>query len=138
MMCVHVDVNCMAVIIFLTKYDWYFILKTICRPFDPQYYEDEFEDEEMLDEEGRTRLKLKVPFLALLLPFFFYKIKPRHTHLTVELLKMIFYAYCFINKWIYLPFQNIFRKKIYSFFSVKMSFFCDFSHCYTFLLLFKS
>lgn len=34
--------------------------KTICRPFDPQYYEDEFEDEEMLDEEGRTRLKLKV------------------------------------------------------------------------------
>ncbi|XP_067245912.1 RNA polymerase-associated protein LEO1 [Chanodichthys erythropterus] len=30
------------------------------RPFDPQYYEDEFEDEEMLDEEGRTRLKLKV------------------------------------------------------------------------------
>ncbi|OWK09744.1 LEO1 [Cervus elaphus hippelaphus] len=29
-------------------------------PFDPQYYEDEFEDEEMLDEEGRTRLKLKV------------------------------------------------------------------------------
>nr|XP_036876896.1 RNA polymerase-associated protein LEO1 [Manis javanica] len=38
----------------------YFILKTICRPFDPQYYEDEFEDEEMLDEEGRTRLKLKV------------------------------------------------------------------------------
>uniref|UniRef100_A0A8K9XEH3 RNA polymerase-associated protein LEO1 n=1 Tax=Oncorhynchus mykiss TaxID=8022 RepID=A0A8K9XEH3_ONCMY len=30
------------------------------RPFDSQYYEDEFEDEEMLDEEGRTRLKLKV------------------------------------------------------------------------------
>ncbi|NXX71942.1 LEO1 protein, partial [Spizella passerina] len=30
------------------------------RPFDPQYYEDEFEDEEMLDEEGRTRLKLKL------------------------------------------------------------------------------
>lgn len=32
----------------------------LSRPFDPQYYEDEFEDEEMLDEEGRTRLKLKV------------------------------------------------------------------------------
>ncbi|KAK3548625.1 hypothetical protein QTP70_015869, partial [Hemibagrus guttatus] len=32
----------------------------VCVPFDPQYYEDEFEDEEMLDEEGRTRLKLKV------------------------------------------------------------------------------
>ncbi|XP_050997537.1 RNA polymerase-associated protein LEO1-like isoform X1 [Acomys russatus] len=29
------------------------------RPFDPQYYEDEFEEEEILDEEGRTRLKLK-------------------------------------------------------------------------------
>ena len=41
------------------------MLKTICRTFDPQYYEDEFEDEEMLDEEGRTRLKLKVPFCAL-------------------------------------------------------------------------
>lgn len=47
-----------------------FILKTTCRPFDPQYYEDEFEDEEMLDEEGRTRLKLKVPFCALLISFF--------------------------------------------------------------------
>lgn len=35
---------------------WIFLF----RPFDPQYYEDEFEDEEMLDEEGRTRLKLKV------------------------------------------------------------------------------
>lgn len=34
--------------------------KICCRPFDPQYYEDEFEDEEMLDEEGRSRLKLKV------------------------------------------------------------------------------
>lgn len=42
----------------------------IFRPFDPQYYEDEFEDEEMLDEEGRTRLKLKVPFHVLLLSFF--------------------------------------------------------------------
>uniref|UniRef100_UPI00358DF868 RNA polymerase-associated protein LEO1 n=1 Tax=Myxine glutinosa TaxID=7769 RepID=UPI00358DF868 len=30
------------------------------RPFDAQYYEDEFEDDEMMDEEGRTRLKLKV------------------------------------------------------------------------------
>lgn len=30
------------------------------RPFDPQYYEDEFEDDETMDEEGRTRLKLKV------------------------------------------------------------------------------
>lgn len=36
--------------------------KICCRPFDPQYYEDEFEDEEMLDEEGRTRLKLKVKY----------------------------------------------------------------------------
>lgn len=38
------------------------------RPFDPQYYEDEFEDEEMLDEEGRTRLKLKVLLQFFLSP----------------------------------------------------------------------
>lgn len=38
----------------------WFTLCVFYRPFDPQYYEDEFEDEEMLDEEGRTRLKLKV------------------------------------------------------------------------------
>nr|XP_012618919.1 RNA polymerase-associated protein LEO1-like isoform X4 [Microcebus murinus] len=30
------------------------------KPFDPQFYEDEFEDEKVLDEEDRTRLKLKV------------------------------------------------------------------------------
>ncbi|XP_036297839.1 RNA polymerase-associated protein LEO1 [Pipistrellus kuhlii] len=30
------------------------------RPFDPQYYEDEFADEKVLDEEERTRLKIKV------------------------------------------------------------------------------
>ena len=31
------------------------------RPFDPQLYEDETEDDaELLDEDGRTRLKLKV------------------------------------------------------------------------------
>ncbi|KAM9714941.1 RNA polymerase-associated protein LEO1-like [Dama dama] len=30
------------------------------RPFDPQYYEDEFENKKMLDEEERTRLKLKI------------------------------------------------------------------------------
>nr|XP_019586187.1 PREDICTED: RNA polymerase-associated protein LEO1-like [Rhinolophus sinicus] len=30
------------------------------KPFDPQYYEDEFENEKLLDEEYRTRLKLKV------------------------------------------------------------------------------
>lgn len=30
------------------------------RPYDPQTYEDELEDEETLDEEGRARLKLKV------------------------------------------------------------------------------
>ena len=33
----------------------------VCRPFDPALYEDEVEDEnEILDEEGRARLKLKV------------------------------------------------------------------------------
>ncbi|XP_053449105.1 RNA polymerase-associated protein LEO1-like [Nycticebus coucang] len=30
------------------------------KPFDPQSYEDEFEDEKILDEEDRTRLRLKV------------------------------------------------------------------------------
>ncbi|XP_031524545.1 RNA polymerase-associated protein LEO1-like isoform X1 [Papio anubis] len=30
------------------------------KPFDPQFYEDEFEDEKVLDEEDRIRLKLKV------------------------------------------------------------------------------
>ncbi|CAH8834394.1 unnamed protein product [Trichobilharzia szidati] len=30
------------------------------RPFDPNYYEDELDEDEILDEEGRTRLKLKV------------------------------------------------------------------------------
>ena len=30
------------------------------RPFDPQTYEDEIDEEETLDEEGRARLKLKV------------------------------------------------------------------------------
>ena len=31
------------------------------RPFDPELYEDEGEDDDVLDEEGRARLKLKVP-----------------------------------------------------------------------------
>jgi len=30
------------------------------RPFDPLVYEDEIEEDELLDEEGRSRLKLKV------------------------------------------------------------------------------
>ena len=30
------------------------------RPFDVEHYEDEAEEEDELDEEGRTRLKLKV------------------------------------------------------------------------------
>merc|ERR1712179_255437 len=30
------------------------------RPYDPETYEDEIEDEDSLDEEGRARLKLKV------------------------------------------------------------------------------
>ncbi|ELU09383.1 hypothetical protein CAPTEDRAFT_221877 [Capitella teleta] len=30
------------------------------RPFDPQVYEDEIDEDEVMDEEGRTRLKLKV------------------------------------------------------------------------------
>ena len=31
-----------------------------CRPFDSELYEDEGEDDDVLDEEGRARLKLKV------------------------------------------------------------------------------
>lgn len=30
------------------------------KPFDPEIYEDEVEEEEQLDDEGRSRLKLKV------------------------------------------------------------------------------
>lgn len=46
-----------------------FILKTICRPFDPQYYEDEFEDEEMLDE-GSNQVKIKGTILCFTIFFF--------------------------------------------------------------------
>lgn len=55
-----------ALQLILETLEWYFyrfpdfLWIFFFRPFDPQYYEDEFEDEEMLDEEGRTRLKLKV------------------------------------------------------------------------------
>ncbi len=31
-----------------------------CRPFDSELYEDEVEDDDLLDDEGRARLKLKV------------------------------------------------------------------------------
>ena len=34
------------------------------RPFDPAVYEDEIEEDDLLDEEGRTRLKLKVCLLT--------------------------------------------------------------------------
>ena len=30
------------------------------RPFDENFYEDEIDEDEVLDEEGRTRMKLKV------------------------------------------------------------------------------
>ena len=30
------------------------------KPFDPETYEDEVEDDDILDDEGRSRLKLKV------------------------------------------------------------------------------
>lgn len=32
------------------------------RPYDNQTYEDEIDEDEVLDEEGRARLKLKVCF----------------------------------------------------------------------------
>ena len=35
------------------------------KPFDPSMYEDEMEEDEVLDEEGRARLKLKVHFLYI-------------------------------------------------------------------------
>merc|ERR1712226_1154602 len=35
-------------------------LSVDCKPFDPETYEDEIEDEENPDDEGRERLKLKV------------------------------------------------------------------------------
>ena len=34
----------------------------MCRPFDSDLYEDEGDDDDVLDEEGRARLKLKVSF----------------------------------------------------------------------------
>ena len=39
-------------------------LVAVCRPFVPDLYEDEGEDDDVLDEEGRTRLKLKVQFVC--------------------------------------------------------------------------
>ena len=45
-------------------------LSVEARPFDPAMYEDEVEDDELLDEEGRARLKLKV-FKCLDLLFVF-------------------------------------------------------------------
>ena len=40
------------------------------KPFDPEVYEDEIEEEEQLDEEGRSRLKLKVLILCAALEIF--------------------------------------------------------------------
>ena len=39
-----------------------------CRPFDPELYEDEGEEDEILDEEGRARLKLKVTITIVTVP----------------------------------------------------------------------
>ncbi len=33
---------------------------TYCRPFDVNNYEDEIDEDDILDEEGQSRLKLKV------------------------------------------------------------------------------
>lgn len=35
------------------------------RPFDQDHYEDEFDEDDLLDEEGRARLKLRVCALGL-------------------------------------------------------------------------
>ena len=37
-----------------------FVCFSVCRPFDAATYEDEVDDDDIMDEEGRTRLKLKV------------------------------------------------------------------------------
>ena len=39
------------------------------RPFDPELYEDEGEEDEILDEEGRGRLKLKVTMTTDKIPY---------------------------------------------------------------------
>ena len=36
------------------------------KPFDPTLYEDEIDEDEVLDEEGRARLKLKVSCVLLI------------------------------------------------------------------------
>ena len=48
-LCVLVFLLCVLVLLNVTR-----------RPFDPELYEDEGEDDDVLDEEGRARLKLKV------------------------------------------------------------------------------
>lgn len=35
------------------------------KPFDLATYEDEFEEDEVMDDEGRSRLKLRVKFIAM-------------------------------------------------------------------------
>ena len=40
------------------------------RPFDPNFYEGELDEDEVLDEEGRTRLKLKVCLSILVILLF--------------------------------------------------------------------
>ena len=42
-----------SVVILSSQISW-------CRPFDSNLYEDEVDEDEVLDEEGRARLKLKV------------------------------------------------------------------------------
>lgn len=44
--------------IYLVKMPNFLSVET--RPFDPAYYEGELDEDEVFDEEGRTRLKLKV------------------------------------------------------------------------------
>lgn len=40
---------------------------SIDRPFDAELYEDEGDEDEILDEEGRARLKLKVVTLTVII-----------------------------------------------------------------------
>ena len=36
------------------------VCSSVCRPYDSATYEDELDDDEVIDEEGKMRLKLKV------------------------------------------------------------------------------
>ena len=50
------------------------------KPFDPALYEDEMEEDEVLDEEGRARLKLKV--MLIIISFLAFRIRYNDVYVT--------------------------------------------------------